>query len=200
MNYRDYYERVLKLNEQLEVKKASSLITIIIVIVIILPAIVGGIIAFSNVLLGLTIIFGIYAILIILGLTVGKYKAVKKFIEISNGYEKFKFKDITDSKFIMDLKNESALTFIGNLDKNDLSFIYSWLYKVGAVNNQEINIYRFNGNKLKSVYTKCKFDDDFVFNCIAIKELNVNDSNIKLFSSTHFDVGARWLDDIISNG
>lgn len=199
MNYRKYYEIVLKLNEQLEVKKSSSLIIVIIVISILLPVIIGGVIAFSNLLLGLTIMFVMYAVLVILGLAIGKKRTVKKFIEISNGYEKFRFKDITDSKIIIDLKNESALTFFGNLDKNDLNFIYNWLYKVGVVNDEEINIYIFNGNQLKSVYAKSNFDKDIVCNCIAIKELNLNDSNIKLFSSTHFDVGARWLDDVVSN-
>lgn len=62
-----------------------------------------------------------------------------------------------------------------------------------------LNLYTFNGNMLKKTFPYSRYADDEKFMCIFLKDLELNDSNIQSFSTEHFSIGSRWLDDIIDN-
>lgn len=181
-----------------EIKK-QKLYDIVMSILILVPLFLGPIlITFNHVLLGILIIVISYTLVAIIG--INKRKAInRRFYKIKNAHNRFKIINVNDKKIIKELYNNSALTFMAEPSDELLDFIFNWLNIENVLMSEEINLYVFDGKKLKDTFEFSKVPEDIKFMSIFNKDLNINKSNIESYSRNHFKVGARWLDDIVGN-
>jgi len=165
---------------------------------ILLPIFLLGIFAaFDCALLGIIIVFLSWILVFIVG-TNKRKRIVKRFYKIKDAYQKCKVMD-ANSNIIKELYNDSALTFITELNDELLNFIYNWLNNEKVLKNELLNVYIFNGKMLKNTFNDINMEDDIKFISIFLKDLNINNDNISNFSKAHFTIGARWLSDIVDN-
>lgn len=131
--------------------------------------------------------------------TVRKYVMKRAFYKIKNANEKITVIPVTDSETLQALRDNSALTFWGEPNKQDLDRLYNWLNNEGVLKKERLNLYTFDGKSLKEIFQKNNFGDEERFMSIFLRDLSLNDANMRQFSIDRMNIGGRWLDDIIDN-
>lgn len=131
-----------------------------------------------------------------------KRKQQKEMFKIPNAHTRFTVIQVTEPEKIRKLKKGSALTFREDLSDNRLDMVFNWLNNEGVLKleSDSLNLYVYDGKLLKEACGKKKrFGDEERFMSIDLRDLDLNDSNMRQFSLDHFNIGGRWLDDIVGN-
>lgn len=158
--------------------------------------IVPTIIALGYTMIGILILVVCYTLVAIIG--INKRKNInKRFYKIKNAYKNIKLNNIADEKIINELYDNSALTFIINPSNELFNFIYNWLNNNKLLKEEILNIYMFDGKTIKDIFNYNDINEQIVFLCIFLKDLNLSNSNLKQFSKERYAAGVKYLDEII---
>ena len=106
----------------------------------------------------------------------------------------YKTKEITTKEEIEFLKGVSALTFEGVVnDKENLDWLANWLNEHGALlENTELVFHIVSGKLMNESYNISAYPDD-------LNILIVNGINQMKIAIPRFQIGGRWLDDVLGN-
>ena len=179
-------------------KKKQIMHDIFVSIMIFSPIIISPILiaAFNQTLIGILLMIICWGLLA----AINKRKNINKtFYKIKDAHTKFNIINVDNEKIIKELYEDSALTFMAEPSDRLLDFIFNWLNNEDVLNSDSLNLYVFDGKLLKSTFEFSKVSNNMKFMSIFNKDLDINETNIKKFSHDHFQVKARWLDDIVNN-
>jgi len=181
-------------------KKDNPFFVAVVCILLVGPWIAGPILfCTDHILAGILVIVIPYLCLTLFGV-LRKQKLKRDFYKIKNAHTRFDIVPVTDAETIKALHDNSALTLWGEPTKQDLDRLYNWLNNEGVLNGERLNLYTYSGKELKKAFgRRKKFDDEVKLMSIFLKDLNLNDSNMRQFSYGRMEIGGRWLDDIVSN-
>lgn len=199
--YIEYLNNVVtNLAKNEEDKKKQKMHDLFASIMIFVPIIISPILiaVFNQTLIGILLMIICWGLLAVVG--INKRKNINKtFYKIKDAHKKFNIINVDNEKTIKELYEDSALTFMAETSDRLLDFIYNWLNNENVLKSDSLNIYVFDGKLLKSTYDFSKVSNNMKFMSIFNKDLDINETNIKKFSYGHFQVKARWLDDIVNN-
>ena len=199
--YVEYLNTVVtNLSKTKEDKKRQKIHDIFVSIMIFVPLIISPILiaGFNQTLIGILLMIICWGLLVVVG--INKRKNINKtFYKIKDAHTKFNIINVDNEKTIKELYEDSALTFMAETSDRLLDFIYNWLNNENVLKSDSLNLYVFDGKLLKSTYGFSKVSNNMKFMSIFNKDLNINETNIKSYSYAHFQVKARWLDDIVNN-
>ena len=153
---------------------------------------------FNELLLGIFLFVICYGLLVVIAIYKRK-NITRKFYKIKNAHNRFKIIEVLDENIIRELYDDSALTFVAEPSDKLLDFIFNWLNNEGVLETEELYLYTFNGELLNNVFDSNYIPNNMKFMSIFNKDLNINNENVKSYSIAHFQVKARWLDDIVNN-
>lgn len=182
-------------------KKDNPLFIALMVIWLLGPIVAGTVLFCMNHLLaGILVIVIPYLCLFLWGV-LRKQKQKRDFYKIKDANTRFDIVPISDAETIKALYDNSALTFfIEETDPKLLNWLYNWLNNEGVLKEERVKLYTYSGADLKNAFGKRKkTGSEEKFMSIDLKDLNLNDSNMRQFSLDRLQIGGRWLDDIIEN-
>ena len=209
MKKNNYSNRIIELSKRnkkskvddIEKEKRLGIIAgIITSIVILLLIFIISLIPSSKLSTLITfIIFGGPFLILILFAIYRRIKLIKNFYKIPKANEKINLKEVKEKELLIELYNDSAITFYEEPSEELLDFIYNWLNNLDILKEEKLNVYFFTGEFLNSVYKNNKYSNDYVFTSIFLKDLANEESKLIKLASEHFIVGSRWLDDVVNN-
>ena len=195
-NFFNIINNLPKTDEELNKQKKYNLFM---GIMIILPLIVSMVLfIIGKTFIGFTVLFIGYGITIFIGINKRK-KILNDFFRVKEVHKNINVIQTTDEKILKSLYENSALTFLGQMNDEYLDFIYNWLNNQNVLKDKMLNLYVFNGSFIKKVYKINNYPDDINFSCISLNDLNLKNVDKNKFSEGHLIIGSRWLDDIINN-
>lgn len=129
-----------------------------------------------------------------------KNKRIREYYKIKDAHTRVRIIPIEDSKTLRALYDNSALTFQGEPSDHYLDGMYNWLNNEGVLKEEGLNLYVFDGSLIKDTFGKRKrFENEEKFMSIFLKDLDLNESNMRRFSTERMKYGGRWLDDVIGS-
>ena len=173
---------------------------VILIIIIFFPMIILPII---GALLNLDYIYlfcaSCYLLMIPFGIW-NRGRVYREFFRIKHGEKYFKIVNLEAESHLKELEKKSALTCIGEPTDEWLNFIYNWLYFFNAIEKGKIvTIYTYKGSLIKNAFNEERLSDNEPLFTIEPNDYNPPEEEKTNFYRTHFDVGCRYLDDIINN-
>jgi len=181
-----------ELNEQ---KKYGTFIGVM----IILPLIIFMILfILGKIFIGFSLLFIGYGITIIIGINKRK-KILNDFFKVKEAHKNINIIKTADEEILKSMYENSALTFVREINDEYLDFIYNWLNNQNVLKDKMLNLYVFNGKLIKKIYKINNYPDDIDFYCISLNDLNLKNIDENKFSEGHLIVGSRWFDDVINN-
>ena len=164
------------------------------------PFIAGPILfTYHHILAGILVFVIPYACLALLAFLRKRKQRAERF-KIPNAHLRFTVIPVAEGQLLKELYENSALTFFGEPSDKMLDELYNWLNNEGVLKEESLNLYTYDGKMAKDVFGKRKrFGDEEKFMSIFLKDLKLNDSNMRQFSLDRLRIGGRWLDDIVGN-
>lgn len=108
----------------------------------------------------------------------------------------FKINQIKTKEQINELINVSALTFEGmGTEEENLQEIIGWLEEHKATTDKDIEFHIIKGELMNTVFGLTG-DNKYPNDLTIVSVTGINQSKIAL---PRFEVGGRWLDDIVDN-
>lgn len=161
-------------------------------LLVLLPGIMS---IWNKALLGLGILVFLYGIPIIF-LLFRKQYICSQFYKVKNPGEYLNLIRVKERKDLHILYENSALTFVAELDSELLVFIYNWLNNLGALKEPDLDVYLTCVSELEEAFG-CTMGLNSAVLCISLKELNITEERRERFGEEHIIVGSRYLDDIV---
>ena len=182
-----------------EAKKKDWIIGVCACILLLGPWIASPILfCTKHILAGILVIVIPYLCLVLWGY-LRKRKQKQTFFKIKDANNRVDIIPISDTETILALNKNSALTFAGEPSDGFLNLLYNWLNNEGVLKEERLKLYTYSGQELKNAFGKKKLSSEQKFMSVYLKDLNINESNERQFSLDHFQIGGRWLDDIVGN-
>lgn len=181
-------------------KKDNPMFIALMVIWLLGPIVAGTVLFCMNHLLaGILVIVIPYLCLFLWGV-LRKRKQKRDFYKIKDAHTRFDIVPVTDAETLAVLREHSALTFFGEPAEQVLNHLYNWMNNEGVLKEERVKLYTYSGADLKNAFGKRKkIGSEEKFMSIDLKDLNLNDSNMRQFSLDRLQIGGRWLDDIVGN-
>jgi len=199
-NYEHYLHNIAtNLPKDEKSKKFQKYYDILLATLILAPMFTApALIALGFVLTGVAILVVCYGLVAFIGINRRKI-ITRRFYKVRNAHRRVNIKEVTDTKSVIDLYEDSALTLFAEPTEGILDFLYNWLNNKGVLQERHLDVYIFDGRLLKEAFEFVKCGEDTDFMCVFQKDLEIDEYNLNKFSKERFNIGARWLDDIVDN-